>query len=438
MSQIGATPHDPLLDLRAQFTSLAETLSPPVDDATAGDRTAAAAVEWPLAIAVHDDLAAVAATWRTLEAEADCTAFQTYDWVSAWQTHVGARTGTQPAIVTAETGDGRPLLLFALAIEPARGLRRLTWLASDVCDYNAPIVARDFAAALDAGRFGALWQSVLARLAGDPRFRFDYVDLPRMPEKIGAARNPFLALKPDLHPSGAHATALTGDWQSFYAAKRSPSTRKTVRKKVRAIEKHGAIAFDDVADTPERQRTLDVLMAQKAQSLARMGVDNFFERPGYRDFYCAVVGNPAMRDLVHIARLTAGNDIVATSVGLSFGGSFYLILASYDGGPISAHGPGTVHLHELLRDTIEKGYRRFDFTVGDEHYKLDWGDETIRLFDYLAGRTPSGWGLVLTTRAYRRFKRLIKQTPVLWRLFSLARSRLGRRRAIAGHRDDDC
>ncbi len=439
MSQISLTPNDSVLDLGTPFTALAEALPPSAgaDDGAVESRGAPLA-DWPPRIAVHDDLAAVADTWRALEAQSDCTAFQSYDWVAAWQTHVGALTGTVPAIVSGETDDGRPLFLFAFAIEPRRHIRRLTWLASDVCDYNAPLLARDFAATLDDDRFSALWRSVLARLSGDPRFRFDYIDLQRMPEKVGALRDPFLALKPALHPSGAHACALTGDWQTFYAAKRSSSTRKTARKQLKQIEKHGPVTFDDVADIAERQRTLAVLMTQKAQSLARMGAENFFDRPGYRDFYCAVVANPAMRDLVHITRLNAGPAIVATSVGLKFGGTFYLILASYDGGPISAHGPGRAQLHELLRYTLEHGYRRFDFTVGDEHYKLDWGDETIRLFDYLSGRTLKGWALVLTARAYRRLKRLIKQTPVLWKLFILLRTHFGGRDAVAGHRDDDC
>ncbi len=440
MSQISATPHDSLLDLKAHFTALADALSPPADAearTTAGP-DAPPLIAWPPVIAVHDDLAAAEATWRALEAHADCTAFQTYDWVAAWQTHIGTCAGTVPAIVTGTTGDGRPLFVFAFAVETARGLKRLTWLASEVCDYNAPVLARDFAAMLDAERFRALWRAILDRLADDPRFRFDYIDLPRMPETIGAVRDPFLALKPALHPSGAHATALTDDWETFYAAKRSASTRKTVRKKVRAIEKHGPIAFEDVTDIAARRHTLDVLIAQKTQSLARMGAENFFDRPGYRAFFSAVISDPAMRDLVHISRLTAGDTIVATSVGLNFGGSFYLILASYDGGPISAHGPGTVHLHQLLRDTIEKGYRRFDFTVGDEAYKLDWGDEVIRLFDYLTGRTLRGRALVLATRAFRRSKRLIKQTPVLWHLFVLLRSRLGGHAPATNHRNDDC
>ena len=439
MSQISLTPEDSLLDLRASFTSLADTLAPQVDaTGHAAEARGTPSAEWPPRIAVHDDLAAVAATWRTLTANSDCTAFQTYDWVAAWQRHIGARTGTVPAIVTGQAGDGRPLFLFAFAVETGRGLRRLTWLASDACDYNAPILARDFAATLDADRFRTLWRSILERLAGDPRFHFDYVDLQRMPERIGAARDPFLALDPDLHPSGAHACALTGDWETFYAAKRSPATRKTARKQLKQIQKLGTVAFDDVADIAERQATLEVLMVQKAQSLARMGVDNFFDRPGYRDFYRAVISDPALRDLVHISRLTAGTAIAATTVGLSFGGSFYLILASYDGGPISHHGPGRAHLHELIRHTLETGYRSFDFTVGDEPYKLDWGDEVIRLYDYLAGRTLRGWGLVLAARGFRRAKRLIKQTPALWHLYTALRSRLGGSGDAAGHRDDGC
>jgi CelD/BcsL family acetyltransferase involved in cellulose biosynthesis len=386
-------------------------------------------------ISVTDDLAAVADAWRALEATSDSTAFQAYAWAATWQIHIGARSGTVPAIVTGHAEDGRPLFLFAFGITPARGLKRLTWLASDVCDYNAPMLARDYAATLDNTRFLALWRGILDALAGDPRFAFDYADLERMPEKLGRLRDPFMALNPALHPSGAHACALTGDWETFYAAKRSASTRKTIRKKVRAIEKQGPVAFRDLTESTERRQTLDVLMVQKAESLARMGVSNFFDRPGYRDFYRAVASDPAMGDLVRIARLDVGSDIAATSVGLSAGGCFYLILASYDAGPLSSHGPGTVHLHELLRDTIEKGFSRFDFTVGDEPYKLDWGDEIIRLFDYSAGRTLRGWVLVLTARGFRRVKRTIKQTPALWHLFVRLRSLVGDRRAT-GHRDD--
>ena len=42
-------------------------------------------------LAIYDDLAAVEDTWRRFEAIADCTVFQTFDWLAAWQRHIGQR-----------------------------------------------------------------------------------------------------------------------------------------------------------------------------------------------------------------------------------------------------------------------------------------------------------------------------------------------------------
>ena len=272
-------------------------------------------------------------------------------------------------------------------------------------------------------------------MSADTGLHLDYIDLARMPATIGAVRNPFLALHPDRHPSGAYAATLFGDWETFYAAKRSASTRKTVRKQLKQLARHGEPAFVLVEGAADRRATLDVLMAQKAQSLARMGVENFFEQPGYRDFFRDVIGDPALGGLVHISRLDAGAATAATGMGLTFGGSFYLILASYDG-DLSAYGPGRAHLHEMLRHFIGEGYGRFDFTVGDEAYKRDWSDQVIDLYDYLAPVSLRGFVRVSATRLFRRAKRLIKQTPALWRMFSRLRARFGGGSTPAGHRDD--
>src|SRR4051794_40272662 len=62
-------------------------------------------------LSVHDDLAAVERDWRGFEQIAHCTPFQTFDWLSAWQRHVGAAKGVTPAIVIARRGDQVLLLL---------------------------------------------------------------------------------------------------------------------------------------------------------------------------------------------------------------------------------------------------------------------------------------------------------------------------------------
>src|SRR5262249_40961879 len=65
-----------------------------------------------VSLRVHSDLAEVADEWRTFERHADHTAFQSFDWLAAWQRHIGARCGTIPAIVVGRDADGE--LLFIL------------------------------------------------------------------------------------------------------------------------------------------------------------------------------------------------------------------------------------------------------------------------------------------------------------------------------------
>ncbi len=155
-----------------------------------------------------------------------------------------------------------------------------------------------------------------------------------------------------------------------------------------------------------------------------MGADDLFAPPGRRDFFLAIATDPAMREVVHVSRLDVGATAAAANVGLKFRDCYHLILSSYDG-ELSRFGPGRAHLHELLRHAIDGGFPHFDFTVGDEPYKRDWSDTELRLYDHLAAVTLQGALVMATTMAFRWTKRIIKQSPALWRAFSKARALAG-------------
>jgi CelD/BcsL family acetyltransferase involved in cellulose biosynthesis len=371
---------------------------------------------------VHGDPREVEADWRAFEQRADCTVFQVYDWIAKWQRHVGARRRIVPAIVLGRDDEGNLLFILPLAIETRGGVRRLTWLGSELCDYNAPLLAPHFGDQQSAQRFGLLWQDIVNLLQTHPQFRFDLIDLQKMPEAVGAQRNPFLNLKVLVNPSGAHIATLTGDWDAFYAAKRSPATRKRERRQFKHLAELGEVRFGDVEEREDVERTLTAIFEQKARSFARMGVENIFARPGHREFFFDVATDPGTRALVHLTRLDVGNTMAAANVGLRFRDCYSLILSSYQDGDIARFGPGRAHLHELLRQAIDRGFRTFDFTIGDEAYKRDWCDTEMKLYDYLAAATMRGRLVVAMTMALRRVKRFIKQTPALWHAFSKARA----------------
>jgi CelD/BcsL family acetyltransferase involved in cellulose biosynthesis len=381
-----------------------------------------AAAQTALHLSVHEDATAIEREWRAFEQIADGTVFQSFDWVSIWLRHIGSRGGIAPAIVTGHDGHGEMLFLFPLVVSGGSSARRLSWLGHELCDYNGPLLAPDFGKRIDTERFGQIWLGVVRRLQSHPRLRFDVIFLDKMQTTVGAQPNPFIGLGVSANPNGAYLTHLRGDWEAFYAEKRSAPTRRRDRTKRKRLAEFGEIRLVSPAGGDEIAATLDMLMHQKSKAFEAMGVADIFTQPGHREFYQTLA---ARRELVHVSRLDVGSQAAAVNLGLIFRGSYYHLLASYDGGELSRFGPGAAHMHELLRYAIERGCGVFDFTIGDERYKQEWCDTRIALFDHVSPATLRGYLAAFRFRATSRVKRWIKQTPMLWSVASRLRVLIG-------------
>lgn len=384
---------------------------PPVDGIRAAGR---------LELAVTSDIATLESEWQQFERRGDCTAFQTFVWLSTWQRHVGALAGARPAIVTVRRAGGDLLAIVPLATQRRGFLRELSFLGSNLCDYNGPLLAPEFSRAVPS--FAPLWRSILDLLRSEPAHKHDVIVLDKMPEQIGRQANPFLQLPTQLHPSGAYVACLSGTWDEFYAAKRSATTRRRDRTKRKKLAELGDVHFVDPRKPDELSQTLETLLTQKSRAFKRMGIEDLLQRPGYRAFFAALVLARSPNLAVHVSRLDVGEIPAATNLGLVFRGRYYHVLASYDEGPTAKYGPGAAHLHELMRYALERGCGEFDFTIGDEPYKRDWSDLELKLHDHFAAATArgaiAGFGLMLMRRA----KRTIKQTPALWALVTRLRA----------------
>ena len=65
-----------------------------------------------LDFAIHYDLAAAEPAWRELQATGECTVFQTFEWLSAWQRHVGVLNDVMPCIVVAQDARGKTVVIY--------------------------------------------------------------------------------------------------------------------------------------------------------------------------------------------------------------------------------------------------------------------------------------------------------------------------------------
>jgi CelD/BcsL family acetyltransferase involved in cellulose biosynthesis len=378
-------------------------------------------------LTISEDIEALGDTWRRFEQAADATAFQSFAWLSLWHRHVGAPQGVRAAIVLGHGEDGELKFLIPLGVSSG-AIRHLTFLGSSLSDYNAPLLVPGFAAAMTREAFLALWAEIRAELQRRPEFRHDIIELTKMPTTVGDQPNPFLHLDATLNPSGAHLTHLSGTWDEFYTAKRSSATRRRDRTKRKRLGEFGEVRYVEPEEAGALTQTLTTLFEQKGRAFARMGVQNLFAPPGNREFFLALATDPVARGLVHVSRLDVGSTMAAVNLGLRFHGSYYHVLASYDEGDVSRFGPGAAHLRDLLQHAIEKGLTRFDFTIGDERYKLEWSDTLVTLYDHVSAASLKGWPLVAPSKAFWRVKRFIKQTPVLWAAFTAMRAAVAKLR----------
>jgi D-aspartate ligase len=378
-----------------------------------------------LNIRIFSELGAVEAEWRQFERTADCTAFQTFDWLSTWQKHVGQLRGARPMIAVANFADGDVAFILPLCVVRRHLARQLCWLGQDLSDYNAPLLAPDFSQRVAPKDFLAAWQELQVHMQCEPLLRCDWIEFEKMPQTVGGQTNPFMHLGVTPNRNSAHLAHLGEDWEKFYTAKRSSATRRRDRSKRRHLEQFGDIRFITAADGADARGTLEVLMEQKSRALARKGIADIFAPPGHREFFLDLAVNPKTRHLVHVSRIEIGDGCAAANLGIVFGGCYYHVLASYVDSQVAHYGPGALHLRELLAYAIKHGLERFDFTVGDEQYKFDWCDTVLKLFDYAATMTWRGLPARVFSGVQRRGKRLIKQTPLLWNIVSRARSAVG-------------
>jgi CelD/BcsL family acetyltransferase involved in cellulose biosynthesis len=315
------------------------------------------------------------------------------------------------------------LFLMPFALETEGFIRRVTWLGSWLNNYNGPLIATGFSRRMSALQFAEAWREVEQLLRR--QLRHDLVDLKKMPRVLGEQANPFCALRVMPHVNDAYLTALGEDWETYYASKRSSSTRKTDRKKRNRLADHGETRFITADDRDSVMRSVDALIDEKRRSYAKLGVANMFEWHGYRDFFIDLATGSQSARLTHVSRIDVGDMTAAANFGLIFRGRYYYILAGYDDGELARFGPGAIQLMDVMRYATEQGCKLFDFTIGDEPYKREWCDLEITLCDYVAPASLRGWLAALPAITVRAVKRRIKRNPAAWALVRKLRMRTG-------------
>ena len=331
----------------------------------------------------YHSLADCAVLWCDFQKRAIRTPYQRFEWLNSWMETFGRRDGTEPLIVVGFEGD-TPRILLPLAIDRELGARRLTWLADDWCDYAMPLLAPELAETLTEADVAAIWHAV-SEIAGGA----DYLLLERQPLKLDGFDNPFARYDARPFTSKAYALRIGGDWDSFYERMHSTKSRRRLRDKEKRIKRCGEIVFRKLTGATEIHGAVTELLDWKVAQILERGAFNPFDDTT-SDMFLAHVLTSAP-EFARFYAMEVGGKMVAAAIGLVDGKTISIFQLAYGPGPCARYSPGRILIHKVMKAAIEEGLEIFDFSLGDESYKLDICDIHVEMMQTSHAVTASGW-----------------------------------------------
>lgn len=167
--------------------------------------------------------------------------------------------------------------------------------------------------------------------------------------------------------------------------------RANLRRRTRRLAETGPLRLRkiDAADPEELGRFYDL---EKRGWKGAKGTAIACDRRTLQ-FYGEIAAWGAKEGILSLRALMAGDSVIAMHFGLTAGGRYLLPKPAYDPAHASC-SPGQILLHEVLRDSIDRGLRELDFLGPWMDWKADWTKE-VRPHDwhYVFRRGPLGVAL---------------------------------------------
>ena len=149
--------------------------------------------------------------------------------------------------------------------------------------------------------------------------------------------------------------------------------KANLRRRRRKLEAMGEVALEHVTGGPDLYGRLEEGYALEAFGWkGRRGSAIALEDRRW-GFYTELARAASYRGYLSLYFLRVGGRAVAFHYGLQVGGRYYLLKPAYDE-TMSECSPGQLLMEEVVRHSIARGVKEFDFLGPDMPWKREWAD----------------------------------------------------------------
>ena len=168
---------------------------------------------------------------------------------------------------------------------------------------------------------------------------------------------------------------LPATWEE-YLQSLSAKQRHEVRRKLRRLEEAGAVDFHFVEDTESMPGFMDLFLKQFVESRDDKAI---FMTAQMEEFFRSMVDAIYKAGLLRPAVFELDDIPVAALIAFEYHDVTYLYNSAYDTS-YSLLSVGVLSKALRIKDSIERGRKKFDFLKGDERYKYHLGGQEVQLY----------------------------------------------------------
>jgi CelD/BcsL family acetyltransferase involved in cellulose biosynthesis len=285
-------------------------------------------------------------------------------WLKAWWQVFGA--GMETYLRTVRQGES------IIGIAPLRKMGDAVLFIGDidVCDYLDFIVARGHEADFFNILLDDLARSDIRQLDLQ-HLRPDSTTLQSL-VPIAAARHYEVVTTPEDVNVEMDLPPTWDDYLESLSAKQ----RHEVRRKLRRLLEAGNVEYRYIEDAASVPASMDTFFRMFVESRR----DKAAFLTGQREsFFCLLAANMAEAGLLRLGVLELDKKPVAQIICFDYNNCVYLYNSGYNPDYVSLSA-GLLSKVLAIKDSIEKGRRKFDFLKGSEIYKYHLGGKEVPLY----------------------------------------------------------
>ena len=319
--------------------------------------------------------------WSKLETNGDHYVFQSYEWFKNWHQIYFKKNKNFHLRISVIKYKSKVICILPFQIEKKLGLNILRWVGDEELDYCSPILDKSFE--FSEENFKEILKKVFSKLE-----RVDILKLIRQPKKINNLTNPFILYLPNYFDSKSYFVSLPAKWKDYENNVIKKDFKSQNKRKKKALKKSGKLRYKIFKNKNEIIKVLKDLFEQKNTRLSLKKSKTLFQKNDY-DFYDSICRSEEKTFQAHLSSLELDEKILAMHLGIIHNKRFYYLILSM-GEDFEKYSPGRILISLLIKWSISKKLKFFDFTLGDESYKKSWSNDSSEYFNHISSKSFLG------------------------------------------------